>query len=197
MPIVALERGLGRRCCSFNTSRERSTTGARRSPIRSRLIAKSSCSRMQASAGPRARCPRRLRASVAALIKDPVPGAPVPPILPPQDGFLGLDKSKIAESFAADLPREQAEFMADSQVPWGVDALSGAITEPAWRTKPSWYLVAADDRMIPPVAQRAMSQRARATVTEVGGSHAIYVSNPEAVATLIRDAAKGVQSKKH
>jgi pimeloyl-ACP methyl ester carboxylesterase len=130
--------------------------------------------------------------SVAALIKDPVPGAPVPPILPPQDGFLALDKAKFAAAFAADLPAEKAEFMANSQVPWGLGALNGAVAEPAWRSKPSFYLVATDDRMIPPPAQRAMSQRAGATVVEVKGSHAVYVSNPKAVASLIRDAAEGL-----
>lgn len=130
--------------------------------------------------------------SVNALIKDPVPGAPVPPILPPQDGFLALDKAKFAASFAADLAPETAEFMANAQVPWGLAALEGAVTDPAWKKKPSWYLVATDDRMIPPDAQRAMSKRAGATVTEVAGSHAIYVSNPEAVAELIRKAAQGI-----
>jgi pimeloyl-ACP methyl ester carboxylesterase len=129
--------------------------------------------------------------SVNALIKDPVPGAPVPPILPPQDGFLALDKAKFAESFAADLPAEKAQFMADSQVPWGVEALGGAVTEPAWKSKPSWYLVATDDRMIPVAAQRAMSKRAGSTVVEVPGSHAIYVSNPNSVADLIKAAASG------
>jgi pimeloyl-ACP methyl ester carboxylesterase len=132
--------------------------------------------------------------SVAALIKDPPPGAPVPPILPPQDGYLSLDTSKFAASFAGDLPKEKAQFMADSQVPWGVGALSGTISEPAWKSKPSWYLVATDDRMIPPDAQRAMSKRAGSTVTESGGSHAIYVSQPEAVAAVIRKAAQGLGS---
>jgi pimeloyl-ACP methyl ester carboxylesterase len=127
--------------------------------------------------------------SVNTLIADPPPGAPVPPILPPQDGFLFLDRDKFAASFAADLPAAQAAFMADSQVPWGVDALGGTITEPAWRMKPSWYLVAAEDRMIPPPAQRAMSERAGATVTESPGSHALYVSRPQAVADLVKQAA--------
>jgi pimeloyl-ACP methyl ester carboxylesterase len=130
--------------------------------------------------------------SVNALIKDPVPGAPVPPILPPQDGFLALDKSKFAASFAGDLPADKAQFMADSQVPWGVAALEGAVTEPAWRSKPSWYLVATDDRMIPPDAQRGMSKRAGSTVVEVPGSHSVYVSNPQAVADLIKAAAAGL-----
>ena len=90
---------------------------------------------------------------------------------------------------------EKAEFMADSQVPWGVEALSGTISEAAWRTKPSWYLVATDDKMIPPPAQRFMSKRAGSTVVEVAGSHAIYVSQPDAVAKLIKSAAKGVAKK--
>ena len=129
--------------------------------------------------------------SVNTLIADPPPGAPVPPILPPKDGFLFLDREKFHASFAGDVPAAEAAFMADSQVPWGVDALGGSITEPAWRTKPSWYLVATEDRMIPPPAQRAMSERAGSTVTEVSGSHAIYVSQPAAVAALIQQAARG------
>ena len=132
--------------------------------------------------------------SVATLIKDPPPGAPVPPILPPQDGYLFLDKEKFSASFAADVDEAKAAFMADSQVPWGVGALSGTISEPAWKTKPSWYLVATEDKMIPPDAQRAMSKRAGSTVGEVKGSHAIYVSQPEAVAAIIEQAAKGVKA---
>jgi pimeloyl-ACP methyl ester carboxylesterase len=128
--------------------------------------------------------------SVNTLIADPPPGAPVPPILPPQDGFLFLDRAKFAESFAADLPAELAAFMADSQVPWGLEALNGTVSEPAWRSKPSWYLVASDDRMIPPPAQRAMSERAGSTVTEAAGSHSIYVSQPRATADLIEQAAR-------
>ena len=128
--------------------------------------------------------------SVNTLIADPPPGAPVPPILPPENGFLFLDREKFAESFAADVPAELAAFMADSQVPWGVEALNGAVSEPAWRTKPSWYLVASDDRMIPPPAQRAMSERAGSTVVEAPGSHSIYVSQPHAVAELIAQAAR-------
>jgi pimeloyl-ACP methyl ester carboxylesterase len=131
--------------------------------------------------------------SVSSLIKDPPPGAPVPPILPPQDGFLFLDKAKFAASFAADVDAGKAEFMADSQVPWGLEALGGTISQPAWKTKPSWYLVATDDRMIPPAAQRFMSKRAGATVVEVSGSHAVYVSQPDAVAELIRKAISGVK----
>jgi pimeloyl-ACP methyl ester carboxylesterase len=128
--------------------------------------------------------------SVSALIKDPPPGAPVPPILPPQDGFLFLDKAKFAAAFAADVGAEKAAFMADSQVPWGVDALNGTITQAAWKTKPSWYLIATDDKMIPPPAQHFMAERAGSTVVEVTGSHAIYVSQPNAVASLIEKAAR-------
>ena len=129
--------------------------------------------------------------SVNTLIADPPPGAPVPPILPPVDGFLFLDREKFAASFAGDLPAEDAQFLADSQVPWGVAALAGAVTEPAWQTKPSYYLVATDDRMIPPPAQRLMAERAGATVTETGGSHAVYVSKPAEVAAFIKQAASG------
>ena len=132
--------------------------------------------------------------SVNTLIANPPPGAPVPPILPPRDGFLFLDRAKFQASFAADVSADQAAFMADSQVPWGVDALGGTISEPAWRSKPSWYLVATEDRMIPPPAQRAMSARAGSTVVEVAGSHAIYVSQPGAVAELIEQAASEVRS---
>jgi len=131
--------------------------------------------------------------SVNTLIADPPPGAPVPPILPPQDGFLFLDREKFAASFAGDVPSAQAAFMADSQVPWGLGALDGSITDPAWRSKPSWYLVATDDRMIPPDAQRAMATRAGATTTETPGSHAVYVSRPDAVASVIRAAAAAVR----
>src|SRR5438128_5914637 len=133
--------------------------------------------------------------SVNTLIANPPPGAPVPPILPPKDGFLLLDREKFAASFAGDLPAEQAAFMADSQVPWGVDALGGSITDPAWRNKPSWYLVTTEDRMIPPPAQRAMSERAGSTVVEGVGSHAIYVSQPAAAAALIAQAACAVTGR--
>jgi pimeloyl-ACP methyl ester carboxylesterase len=127
--------------------------------------------------------------SVASLIKNPPPGAPVPPILPPQDGYLFLDKAKFADSFAADVEASKAAFMADSQVPWGVAALEGVVTEPAWRKKPSWYLVVTEDRMIPPPAQQFMSKRAGATVVESKGSHAVYVSKPDVVASIIKSAA--------
>ncbi|TFI31490.1 alpha/beta hydrolase [Streptomyces sp. 4R-3d] len=127
-----------------------------------------------------------------ALISDPPPGAPVPPILPPDDGFLLLDRDKFAESFAGDLPADEARFMADSQLPWGVAALGGPVANPAWRSRPTFYLVATDDRMIPPPAQRMMAERAGATVTETAGSHSVYVSRPAEVAALVKKAATGV-----
>jgi pimeloyl-ACP methyl ester carboxylesterase len=130
--------------------------------------------------------------SVASLIANPPPGAPVPPILPPVDGFLFLDHAKFAAAFAGDVEPGMAAFMADSQVPWGVAALQGAITEPAWKTKPSWYLLVTDDKMIPFPAQKQMAERAHATTEQVPGSHAIYVSNPTAVAALIEKAAAGI-----
>ncbi len=133
--------------------------------------------------------------SVSSLIKNPPPGAPVPPILPPQDGFLFLDQAKFAASFAADVSPDKARFMAISQVPWGVAALDGAVTDAAWKVKPSWYLVAKDDHMIPPPAQRRMAARAGATVTEVPGSHAVYVSQPAAVAAFIEQAARAIAAK--
>ncbi len=129
--------------------------------------------------------------SVSSLIKNSPPGAPVPPILPPVDGYLMLDKAKFPASFAGDVSPEEAAFMADSQVPWSVNALGGAVTESAWKAKPSWYLLTTEDRMIPPDAQRQMSKRAGATVVEVKGSHAVYVSQPQAVAHIIEAAAKG------
>ena len=127
--------------------------------------------------------------SVETLIANPPPGAAVPPILPPQDGFLFLDRARFAASFAGDVEPGLAQFMADSQVPWGLEALGGKVTVPAWKSKPSFYLVATDDHMIPPPAQRMMAERAGAEVVETAGSHAFYVSKPAEVARLIEQAA--------
>src|ERR1043166_6145127 len=130
--------------------------------------------------------------SVNSRIKDPPPDAPGPPILPPKDGYVFLVKSNFVATFAGDVDAEKAAFMADSQVPWGVQALAGEISEPAWKSKPSWYLLVTEDKMIPPPPQRFMSARAGSTVVEVAGSHAIYVSRPDAVAALVKQAAQGV-----
>jgi len=131
--------------------------------------------------------------STQNLIANPLPGFPPPPILPPQNGFLFLDRAKVAQAFAADVSPAEAAFMADSQVPWGVDALMGAVTEPAWKSKHSWYLVTTEDHMIPPPAQRQMAQRPGATVAEAKGSHSIFLSHPEAVIKMIEQAAQGVE----
>jgi pimeloyl-ACP methyl ester carboxylesterase len=133
--------------------------------------------------------------SVASMIANPPAGAPVPPILPPVDGYLFLDRAKFASSFAADVRPDVAAFMADSQVPWGVAALQGTVSVPAWKSKPSWYLVPSNDKMISPPAQRRMASRAHATMVESPGSHAIYVSHPEAVTSLIEQAAAGSSAK--
>jgi pimeloyl-ACP methyl ester carboxylesterase len=133
--------------------------------------------------------------SVNTLLAGFPTDGPQPPILPPREGFLFLDRDKFHASFAGDLPAADAAFMADSQVPWGVDALGGAITDPAWRARPSWYLLTTQDRMIPPPAQHAMSERAGATTIEVAASHSVYLSQPAAVAGLIKQAATAVAAR--
>ncbi len=135
--------------------------------------------------------------SVAALTKDPPKDAPVPPLLPPQDGYLLLDKAKFAAAFAADVEPARAAFMADSQLPWGLEAVGGIITQAAWRSKPSWYLIGTEDQMIPAPFQRIMATRAGATITEVAGSHAIFVSQPAAVAAFIATASEGAAALAH
>src|SRR5262249_39071614 len=129
--------------------------------------------------------------SVATLLQSFPPDAPMPPILPPRDGFLLLDRAKFPASFAGDVSADKAAFMADSQMPWGEAALGGTISAPAWKTKPSWYLVTTEDRMIPSEAQRSMARRAGSTVVDARGSHSIYVSQPQAVARLVETAARG------
>jgi len=130
--------------------------------------------------------------SVNTLISGFPKDEPQPPILPPTGGFLFLDREKFPASFAGDLPAETAAFMADSQVPWGVDALSGQVSEPAWRAKPSWYLITTQDKMIPPPAQRTMSGRAGSNTVEVAASHSVYVSQPAAVCACVKQAASAV-----
>jgi pimeloyl-ACP methyl ester carboxylesterase len=133
--------------------------------------------------------------SVSTLIKTIPPDAPAPPILPPQDGLLFLDEAKFPASFAADVDPDKAAFMADAQLGWGVKAVGGVISEAAWKTKPSWSLVATEDRMIPPDRQRAMSKRAGAEVVEQKGSHAIFLSQPKAVVALVEKAAKSLSAR--
>lgn len=132
--------------------------------------------------------------SIGALIESLPPDAPLPPILPPRDGFLLLDRAEFPAAFAADVPEETARFMADSQVPWGVGALQGAVTSAAWRNKPSWYLLTQDDRMIPPPLQRSMATRAGSRVVEEPGSHAVFVSRPEVVARLVVAATRELRT---
>ncbi len=134
--------------------------------------------------------------SIVSILSGAPPGGPVPPVLPPRDGFLFIDPAKMPEAFAADVDLATATFMAASQVPWGVDGRDAKISEPAWKGKPSWYLAVADDKMVPLSVQRMMAKRAGASLTEVGGSHAIYMSNPKAVASIIEKAAAGVAEKK-
>ena len=131
----------------------------------------------------------RVDESVNTLIGGFPADGPPPPILPPREGFLFLDRGKFHASFAADLPADLAMFMADSQVPWGLDAPAGQVTDPAWRTKPAGYLVTTEDKMIPPAAQGTMASRAGATVTEVDASHSVYVYQPAPCADLIKQAA--------
>jgi pimeloyl-ACP methyl ester carboxylesterase len=127
--------------------------------------------------------------SVNTLLTQAPPDAPAPPILPPQDGYLFLDREKFHDSFADDLFESEAEFMADSQVPWGIDALGEPIADPAWRHRPTWYLITTEDRMIAPALQRTMAERASATIAEAAASHSVYVSQPQVVADLIKKAA--------
>jgi pimeloyl-ACP methyl ester carboxylesterase len=133
--------------------------------------------------------------SVNTIISTFPADGPQPPILPPRDGFLFQDRDRFHASFGADLPADLAAFMADSQVPWGVDAAAGSVTDPAWRTKPSWYLVATEDREIPPAVQRTMSQRAGSTVVEMAASHAVYITQPAPVADLVKQAASVVAAR--
>lgn len=126
--------------------------------------------------------------SAASIIRSQPPDAPAPPCQPPKGGFVLLNELSFAAAFAADVDPAKAAFMAASQIPWGLQALHGKVGEPAWKSKPSWYLVAVDDRLISRTAQRAMSKRAGSVVVEAPGSHAIPISQPLVVAALIDKA---------
>jgi pimeloyl-ACP methyl ester carboxylesterase len=127
--------------------------------------------------------------SLKTLLDNTPPDGPPPPILPPQDGFLSLDRAKFAAAFCADVHADKAALMGASQVPLGVGAVGAAVTTPAWRSKPSFYLVSTADKMIPPAYERTMAKRAGATITEAEGSHAIFVARPDVVASVIKQAA--------
>lgn len=127
--------------------------------------------------------------SVSSILASAPAGAPPLPLLPPDGGFLTLDRARFAAIFAPDVAPDVARFMADSQQPWSVSALEGKVTAPAWKDKPTWFVVSKDDQVIPPDLQRGMARRARATVREVAGSHAVYVSDPRSVAGVIIEAA--------
>jgi pimeloyl-ACP methyl ester carboxylesterase len=129
--------------------------------------------------------------SVASLSEHPPePGEATAPVLPPQDGFLIVDPERFPEAFAADVGIERTRFMAAAQVPWGLEALTAKVTRTAWKTKPSHYMVAVNDLMIPPSAQRRMASRADAQVVEIESSHAVMLARPYEAATFIESAAK-------
>ncbi len=122
------------------------------------------------------------------LPKDAAP----PPIEPSADGFAFFNKDAYVVAFADSVDPETAKFMADSQVPIAiVEAGSVPNTVAAWKTKPSWYQVGAQDHIIPPDAQRLMAGRAGSTVVEVPGGHLAFISNAQATADLIKQAAEG------
>jgi pimeloyl-ACP methyl ester carboxylesterase len=133
--------------------------------------------------------------SVTTLIGGFPADSPQMPGLPPRDGFILQDPARFHASFGADLPADLAAFMADAEVPWGIGAATGTVTDPAWRTRPSWYLVASRDQEIPPQAQRAMARRAGSTVEEIAATHAVYITQPEPVVDLVRRAAAAVTSR--
>src|SRR5258708_4193253 len=122
------------------------------------------------------------------MLKEASPD-PDSPILPPADDFIWLDKNKFHANFCADIPASKAKYMADSQIPVGLAAFQTDLTVAAWKTKKSWYIVATEDKMIPPDAERGMAKRANAQVTEIKASHAVYISHAAEVAKVIKNAA--------
>jgi len=133
--------------------------------------------------------------SVAALNEAPAgPGETKAPLLPPQDGYLLVDPARFPEAFAADVDPATTRFLGAAQLPWAIAAAVTPLTRAAWKTRPSLYLVASADRMIPPTAQRRMAQRAGATITEINSSHAVMMSHPQEVAAFVAAAASTVTS---
>lgn len=128
--------------------------------------------------------------TVAALNEAPEePGETKAPLLAPQDGYLLVDPARFSEAFGADVDPATTRFMAAAQLPWGLASVITPLTHAAWKTKPSFYLVASADRMIPPSAQRRMAKRAGAITTEISSSHAVMMSHPRDVAAFIAAAA--------
>jgi pimeloyl-ACP methyl ester carboxylesterase len=113
---------------------------------------------------------------------------------PDSNGNWWIEQEHFAADFAADLPKDQAQFMAISQVPISTDAFTHKVTNPAWKTKPTWYMVATEDRSINPEQERMMAKRAHATTVEVKASHVAYMSHPKEAAKLIEEAAASVSA---
>jgi pimeloyl-ACP methyl ester carboxylesterase len=128
--------------------------------------------------------------STKTLSSRPVPpGTAKAPVLPPVEGFITLDKTKMPMSFAGDVDPKLTRFMADSQVPWGVGGIGGKITKPAWKSKPAYYLMTTEDKVVPPMLQRFMAERAKAKIVEQPSSHAVMLSHPDTVIRVIESAA--------
>jgi pimeloyl-ACP methyl ester carboxylesterase len=121
------------------------------------------------------------------------PPAPNSGILPPDEaGYIWYDAKKYHSGFCADLPKEQAEFLADSQIPVSASVFAATITNPAWKSKKTWYIVAEEDQTIPPDGERFMAKRAMATVTEIKASHLVLMSKPKAVADVIESSIQSL-----
>ena len=120
-----------------------------------------------------------------------LPATPPPPLEPSKDGLLFFNRGAFLAAFAPDVPMATRVFMADAQVPLAASAFAAPIANPAWKTKPSWYLVSSNDVIIPPDVERMYAKRMRATTQEVAGSHVAFISHPDIAAHIIEDAAKG------
>lgn len=131
--------------------------------------------------------------SLAQLAAAPSPGEDSAPLLPPSDGFLLVDPQKFPTAFAADVDRAMTRFMAAAQVPWGLAAVEAKISDPAWKKKPTYFLVTARDHMIPPSKQRTEAARAKAKTLELQSSHAVMLAHPKEVAAFIRGAAEAAK----